>query len=48
MSFTIKGDELFGVLSHIFVFSLYVYCTACFSCLKVGPGLQINQSFKGY
>ena len=39
MSLTIKGEELFVVLSHISVFSLYVHC-------KVGPGLQKNLSFE--
>ncbi len=39
---SLEGDCLFVVLSHFALFSLKMYSTACFRCLKVGPVLEIT------
>ena len=45
---TIEGADSFGILYQFVLYSLYVYCTACSSFLKVVPILQINQIVLSY
>ena len=43
-----RGAGLFGVLTLFALYSLTVYCTACFSFLKVGPVLEMNRSLSNH
>ena len=40
---TVQLGDSFGRLSRLALYSLYVYCTACSSCLKDGPVLKMNR-----
>ena len=33
----LEGNDSFGVLSRFVLYSINVYCTACFNCTKIGP-----------